>query len=157
MKRRGFTLVELMITIAVLMLVTVFVAPMTGGWSASARRLTVQGSLIEAFGHARGAAIRNAAAESGNTPVATVCLNNSVLTVIKGSASGCGTTAAEKIWQSKVSSGVQITQNDSPYQCTCFDNKAQLTTATCTSCGTDFTFTIATGTANDEKETVVID
>ena len=160
MNSRGFTLVEAMVTLAIMALVIAVTVPLTGGWVASANRLDAQGALTEAFGHARGAAIRNAMAASADSPVAKICLESGELKVLRGtavSAADCASGAGKLVWQKNVNADVDITQDGSPYQCSCFNNRGLLTTVDCSGCGTEFTFTIATGTADDEKETIVID
>ena len=86
MNSRGFTLVEAMVTLAIMALVIAVTVPLTGGWVASANRLDAQGALTEAFGHARGAAIRNAMAASADSPVAKICLESGELKVLQGTA-----------------------------------------------------------------------
>tara|TARA_Y100001001_G_scaffold164725_1_gene198339 strand:+ start:4791 stop:5273 length:483 start_codon:yes stop_codon:yes gene_type:complete len=159
-KQAGFTLVELMIILTIMAIVAVVSVPLTSGWVDSAERLEAQGALTEAFGHARGAAIRNAMGAAGQDAVARVCLANGALRVLRGTstaAADCATGAGVTVWQKNIDADVQITQDGTAYQCSCFDNRGLLTAAACGSCGTSFTFTLATGTADDEKETIVID
>ena len=160
MKPGGFTLVELMVTLVLLGMLVAVVAPMGGGWSKNAHRLMTQNALNEAVGRARGAALRNAMAATGDDPVAAVCVKDQeiyVLEGVTGTAPSCTTNAGNESWRQKINAGVSITQGGADYQCSCFNNHGLLTLSSCNTCSTSSTFVIATGAGANDTDTFVLD
>lgn len=69
---RGFTLVELMVTLAVAAVLLMVAAPFTLGWSDGQRQLRARAALAEATGAARAMALRNENGFAPGMPVACV-------------------------------------------------------------------------------------
>lgn len=72
---RGFTLVELMITIAVAALLALAAMPFTADWVDTARQMQARNLLREGAGHARALALRNPDARPGDEAVARLDLD----------------------------------------------------------------------------------
>lgn len=68
----GFTLIELMIGVAIMALLLLAAAPFTMDWVDSARQMRARSNLIEAVGQARALAMRNPEAVSSGVAVAAV-------------------------------------------------------------------------------------
>ena len=68
----GFTLIELMIGIAIMAMLLLAAAPFTKSWVDSTRQMRARSNLIEAVGHARSLAMRNPQARPAGEPIAAV-------------------------------------------------------------------------------------
>ncbi|BCL76545.1 hypothetical protein JHS3_22810 [Jeongeupia sp. HS-3] len=92
---RGFTLIELMITIAILALLLAVGVPFTQRWGQSARVQQVDSTLKQGFAHAKAVALRNpSGATTGNAAVLRLVDNE--LLVCEGAVT-CTTTNA--VWR----------------------------------------------------------
>jgi prepilin-type N-terminal cleavage/methylation domain-containing protein len=149
MKQRGFTLIEVMIVVAIFALIVLVAAPLSGGWIRESDLVTAEAQLTEAIGRAKAAALRNGRAATDENPVAAVCRSDSnLLTVIEGTAAAAPSCAptGNQIWQAQLSSHVTVEVDSSNLSCLCFSNKGQLTTAgACGSCSTSTNFTLNAG------------
>lgn len=153
MKKQGFTLIEVLIVIAIFALIVLVAAPLSGSWVRDANLLETEGQLTQAVGRAKAAALRNKVAATGDNPVSAVCLsNNNVLTVREGTAAGiaphCTTPAGDQLWQTQVNTNVTVKANGAALSCMCFTNKGLLTAqGNCAGCSTSTSFNLsASGT-----------
>lgn len=137
---RGYTLIEVLIVIAILAFVVLLAAPLSGTWVSDANIQETQGQLQEAVGKAKSIALRNQMMALGGAPVAAICISNAMaLTVRKGTAgvppSCVAPLAGEQVWQTQISTKVSIKQSSTVVSCICFDNKGLVTTNdTCSTC-----------------------
>lgn len=146
----GYTLIEVLIVIAILASLVLVAAPLTGSWLNASHLQESGGQLKEAVSRAKSIALRNAIAATGDTPVSAVCLNATRELSVRQSTIAtplnCPTAVGEKSWQAKVSEKIGIKQNSTVFICVCFDNKALVTTAgTCLACSGDTEFEISAG------------
>ncbi len=149
---RGFSLVELMIILAITALLATAAAPLTSGWVRDAELTEVRGSLTQAFGRAKAASLRNFRGAQSNAPVAAICLANNTVTVREGTstnAPSCSANTGTLVWQNPLDSNVTITSSGSAVSCLCFDNRGLLTNNACASCSTAGTLTLTAGSQND--------
>lgn len=149
MRMRGFTLIEVMIVIAIFSLIILVAAPLSGGWVRDADLLTTESQLTEAVGRAKAASLRNASAATGENPAAVVCRSNTnLLTVIEGTsavAPSCTPTGTQ-VWQAQMNSKVTVQVNSTAFNCLCFNNKgAVTTTAPCNACAASTSFSLDAG------------
>lgn len=154
MKRQlGFTLVELMIVIAVLAFLILATVPLTGAWVQSADVTEVHGDFTEAVGRAKAAAMRNSPAITGNNPVTAICISNTkVLSVLENNGANtpnCTANTGKKLWSTQLDTDVNFTSAGAAVSCMCFDNKGLLTTQACAGCLSVTNFTVASGSEND--------
>ena len=56
---RGFTLIELMVTLAILAMLLLMAAPLAADWVHGARTLQARGTLVQGFENAKALALRN--------------------------------------------------------------------------------------------------
>ena len=120
---RGFTLIELMVTLAILAMLLLMAAPLAADWVHGARTLQARGTLVQGFENAKALALRNPCADPNatGTPAAaaleakiegtTVTLN--VLALPQG-VSGCALLDARPNpqWTARLPDGVGLTLND---------------------------------------------
>ena len=64
---RGFTLIELMVTLAILAMLLLMAAPLAADWVHGARTLQARGTLVQGFAHAKALALRNPCADPNAT------------------------------------------------------------------------------------------
>src|SRR5690606_24323238 len=80
---RGFTLVELLVTVAVIAILAALALPATATWASGARQADARGELAEALGRARALAIRNPDGRAGRQAAALVRRRGDVLEVVR--------------------------------------------------------------------------
>jgi type IV pilus assembly protein PilA len=150
-RKKGFTLIEILITISLLALIILVAAPFSGSWVGDARVLETEGQLTQAMGKAKAAALRNRMGAINNNPVAIICKNNTNLVTvvegISGTAPNCSPLAGSQIWETQIHSTVTINVNNAAMSCLCLDNKGAVTTATaaCSACSTATQFSLGSG------------
>ena len=119
---RGFTLIELMVTLAILAMLLLMAAPLAADWVHGARTLQARGTLVQGFENAKALALRNPCADPNatGTPAAaaleakiegtTVTLN--VLALPQG-VSGCALLDGRPNpqWTARLPDGVGLTLN----------------------------------------------
>lgn len=157
-KQRGFTLIELMITLGLLAFLVLAAAPLTGEWMRGADVQRAEGDFTQAIGRAKASALRNYASSTESNPSAAVCLSGSkALTVLEGVAGtdlNCTGSIGSTLWNAQIDSHVSVKAGVNDFSCVCFDNKGSLTTAgNCASC---LTTTELTFSAGNQVETVTI-
>lgn len=74
LRTRGFTLIELVVTLAIMLLLLLMAVPLATDWTYSARTLQARGTLVEGFAQAKALALRNpcAAPNATGTHAATL-------------------------------------------------------------------------------------
>lgn len=119
---RGFTLIELMVTLAILAMLLLMAAPLAADWVHGARTLQARGTLVQGFENAKALALRNPCADPNatGTPAAaaleakiegtTVTLN---VLALPQSVSGCALLGARPNpqWTARLPDGVGLTLN----------------------------------------------
>ncbi|GHD67513.1 pilus assembly FimT family protein [Jeongeupia chitinilytica] len=104
----GFTLIELIITIAILALLLAVGVPFTQRWGQSARVQQVESTLKQGFAHAKAIALRNPnGVKDGTATAAVLTLTGDSFFVCEGAPSSCG--ASNAVWQASKSANTSIT------------------------------------------------
>lgn len=148
---RGFTLIELMIVIALFAIIAFVATPITGAWIADADLMRTEGELHQAVGRAKSIALRNPAGASSGEAAGIVCISDTnALSVKQGNVDGAPDCAAagDVMWSVQLDEDVAITTDgvgSSALSCMCFNSKGLLTDVGCSTCATDTTFTLAVG------------
>lgn len=112
---RGFTLVELMVTIAIMVFLLLVALPLTLGWVHSIQISKSKDLLLEGLGQARSFALRNpyhvqASASQLRPAVARLELDNDTLTVVVNCSadSHCASTGGQAVWSTDLSRGAGV-------------------------------------------------
>lgn len=103
---RGFTLVELMVTLVILVLLLMTAVPLTQSWINSASVMETKTLLQQAYGRTRGLALANPAGISDGSASAYLCVLNSKIYVQPISAATCGTGS---VWSGDIKASASIT------------------------------------------------
>lgn len=123
--RRGFTLIELMITIAVFALLLAIGAPMTKAWSDSAYQREAAGLLQQGLSRARASALRNEGGVLNPAAAAVLCRSGPTLTLLqldKGQSIDCTSTLG-KLWSATLPASATVQSAGSDMACVAFDNR----------------------------------
>jgi prepilin-type N-terminal cleavage/methylation domain-containing protein len=151
----GFTLVELLIALAITAIVLSKAVSFGIGWVQSATIADTQSSLTEAIARAKSIALMNDISVVDGSHVASVCVaDNNLVTLHKKTivdAVGC---RGEIVWQQLLSSDVVIRDGIERMSCMCFDNRAHRTLKNCSNCSVTNTVSINVG--NDYEVTGIL-
>lgn len=131
MRNSGFTLIEVLIVIAIFAMIILVGAPLTGAWVTDANRLETEGQLTQAMGRAKAAALRNYMAATGDTPVTAICLaDDNILTVLEGApgtpsptSPDCNSATGTQLWRAKLHPKIVVQLNSEAFSCVYFNNK----------------------------------
>lgn len=156
MNCRGYSLIELMITIAVLAFLAVVAMPMGSQWVKDSSLEETEGKIMQALGQAKASGLRNPAAKTGDALVAIVCIDTSTdkLWLMESTATveaNCDTTnTATKLWQTELHEDLTVTDaSNSNVTCLCTNNKGLLiNSGTCSACYTGNQLKLAAGSSN---------
>lgn len=155
-KTRGYTVIEVMIVIAILATLALSVSPLTGSWIQSSDLTETEAQLTQGIARAKSASIRNLRAASNGAPVAALCISGTkMMTILEGTSSdapNCATPTGTQLWQSQLDTDVNIVNKDSSsaVSCLCFDNRGVITTSGCSSCAATANFTLSTGYKSED-------
>ncbi|WP_286974290.1 type II secretion system protein [Pseudomonas sp.] len=126
-KTRGFTLVELMVTVTVMSVILLAAVPLTMGWSSSARQLETANLLKQGVSRAKATALRNPGGVGLESPAAALCLSNDTLSLVRqdkaGTFSCSPSNSSYSIWSAKVPEGVAVQVGGADFQCLAMDNR----------------------------------
>jgi len=148
---RGFSLVELMVVVAVMALLGLLSAPMTQGWSDSAQLRQAEGRIDQGLGMARALALRNRYGIVDGQPVALLCLSSANLLTVhaaedEDTPATCDSTSS---WQSQVPSRVSVLHDGSDFSCLGFDSHGDFASNSLPSgCSSDSSLLLSVGSEN---------
>lgn len=119
MRCGGFTLIELMLTLALAAILAMAALPMTIAWMDGVRQVQARGLLVDAVGRARALAVRNPDRLAQSQAVARVQLaNDGTLSVVRN-----GTGAV--LWSGSMPSSVQLEDSAAaPFSCVAYNSRA---------------------------------
>ena len=160
LRTRGFTLIELVVTLAIMALLLFMAVPLATDWTYSARTLQARGTLVEGFAQAKALALRNpcAAPNGTGTHAATLRATTdgekvtlSVLTQGDGSCTHL-TARPNPQWSASLPEGVTLTRNGTKLVTGAWDN-LNIDNRGLLSASSEFTLSRG-GTQNDETITL---
>ena len=141
----GFSLIEMMVVIAIVAILAVAGVALTSSWVKQAEITKTVTSLASAINLAKSTSIRNENGFTDNSTAAQICLNQNILSVYKPASSttaaSCSSTA---IYSFQIPSNVQIKDvSNTTLNCIAFGHLGdQKNTSPCT---TDQVLTITNG------------
>ncbi|MBM7062773.1 prepilin-type N-terminal cleavage/methylation domain-containing protein [Pseudomonas sp. UL073] len=149
MKRAGgFSLVELMITVALLGVLVMIAGPFTAAWSNSAQLRDAEGHLNQGLGRAKAHALRNRYGMIDSQPAALLCLGQDRRLSLHeaASASTPASCSSPQIWSAQMPERVSVQSNGTAFACLAFDAKGR--PAALSGCSTSQTFALTAGSDN---------
>ncbi|MBE1161863.1 pilus assembly FimT family protein [Dyella acidiphila] len=107
---RGLSLIELMVTLALLAFLVMVGLPLTSAWVQSAHQRDAAGMLTEGLGRAKALALRNPQGLTDQSlPVAVTCLSGRNLSVVAADASGADCSQSQQ-WGMQLPTDASIVQ-----------------------------------------------
>ncbi|MEY4589510.1 MAG: hypothetical protein RL497_1586 [Pseudomonadota bacterium] len=156
----GFTLVEVLIAVALIGTLAVVAVPLGASWTSSAESVNTKGVLSQAIGRAKASAMRNGNKISETNAAVAICLTSGNVEVREASgtvtSAHCTTGGGTATWSNKIGTGLTITSGGQALSCLCFSTKGQLITSStnCTACASSSSFVFSG--SGIENETVAI-
>ncbi|MFO1369884.1 MAG: prepilin-type N-terminal cleavage/methylation domain-containing protein [Marinagarivorans sp.] len=156
----GFTLVEILIAVALIATLAFAVVPLGTSWTTSAESVNTKGVLSQAISRAKSTALRNGNKISETNAVTAVCLSSGKVEVREASgtvtSAHCASNGGSATWSNKIGTTLTIKNNSQALSCMCFSSKGLLVTtpSNCTSCATSSTFEFSG--SGIENETIAI-
>ncbi|WP_428240330.1 pilus assembly FimT family protein [Gynuella sp.] len=105
----GFSLVELMIAIAIMSILMIMGAPLTRAWVANAHIAHAQNVLAEGYATARALSLKNPLGVKGDNEVASLTINGQLLSASYRDAYGTVNT----VWQGNIDTDVTLVLTES--------------------------------------------
>ncbi|SDW62282.1 MULTISPECIES: Tfp pilus assembly protein FimT/FimU [Pseudomonas] len=155
----GFTLVEVMISLAVMLILLMAAIPMTISWSNSAKQRDAAGLLQQGLSRAKALALRNPGAVGAGMPSAALCLSGGTLSVLRLARDvtfSCTPEADEDVqWSAVIPSAASITIGGEDFQCLALDNRGlPVTVSGCVETSTG-TFNVIVGSEDSLDVTLI--
>ncbi|MFC4728240.1 prepilin-type N-terminal cleavage/methylation domain-containing protein [Coralloluteibacterium thermophilus] len=134
--QRGFTLIELVVTLLIVALLALAALPFARAWTDGNRQLQMRSQLMEGIGHARALALRNPhglTTDAAGAPVEAARLAYDAgthgLRVVQRRADGTWPTGAEPpAWQSPPLAGdvsLRLAGHGGAFRCVAFDTRGR--------------------------------
>lgn len=156
----GFTIVELLIVLALIATLALATVPLGNTWTSSAESVNTRGVLTQAISRAKSTSMRNGnKITETNAPVA-VCLNPGAVEVREASgtvtSAHCNSGGGNVIWRGRIGTNLTIKVNNQVFSCLCISTKGLpiTTPSSCGSCSSSTTFEFS-GSGID-NETIAI-
>ncbi|QXI27862.1 pilus assembly FimT family protein [Pseudomonas vanderleydeniana] len=135
MRCRGFTLIELMITITLLGLILFVGVPLTQSWTNSSYQRDAAGLLKQGISRAKATALRNQGAVQDNAPAAVLCRSGQSLKLFSlntGQSIDC-TATSQPLWSTPIPAVAGIKVAGVDMACVAFSNRGlAVSGSTCT-------------------------
>lgn len=142
--QRGFSLIELMIVLALLGFLLMLAVPFTNTWSANAKLRDAENLLQQGVGRVKALAQRNALGISGSEKVAArLCLDRATAKLELYPADTCSGTTA---WSAQLPTVVSIKNGGTLFSCLAMSNRG-LPVVT-GNCNIKSEYTLSTGDEN---------
>ena len=122
----GFSLIELMVTLAIVAALAMLAIPFSASWMQSDRQLQARGLLTDGVGHARALSLRNPEGLAPGAPVACLRLAvGNVLEVARLAAGDACESGGAVVWRGQVHARIALAEpgTGTPFRCVAFDSR----------------------------------
>ena len=151
--QRGFSLIELMVTITILAILVTAGSAFTAQWSKQAELDKAVMSFKSAIDIAKSTALRNEYATAQTLPATQLCLdaNTHELTVRKATASASASCSTPIVFSAALSPSIEIehTVTESNFNCFALNSSAQVISEVTGNCKTHLNISIHNGGLNE--------
>lgn len=122
---RGFSLVELMVTLAIVAALAMLALPFGARWMDSDRQLQARGLLTEGVGQARALSLRNPLGLASGAPVACLRLAADSLLEVARLDTGEDCAGGTVVWNGRPHSAISLTEpaTGTLFRCVAFDSR----------------------------------
>ena len=150
----GFTLIELMITIAVLSIILFMGSSLTRSWIDRSQVNNAINSLKSSLTQAKTAAIRNTDNQAMTQPAVSVCVTDNEILIIRNKnndAANCSLTNTNNtlLKKSELAKNISIKQDNSSFNCIAFNSVGMVTQVIGTNCSTNSNFSFVVEKNNE--------
>lgn len=125
MRTKGFTLIELMITIAIFGILLFIGAPLTKAWSDSATQRDAAGMLKQGISRAKAMALRNPGAALDNAPAAVLCRSDQTLklfSIANAQSIACASNS-NILWTAQIPTSARVQAAGAEIACVAFSSR----------------------------------
>ena len=147
-RQLGVTLIELMITTAIMAAMSLVSMAFGTGWVTENRLIEAENQLVVAFDKAKSTALRNRYGKVGGSAASTVCLSNQIISVHEATSAAAASCATTAIWQADLHERISVSAGGTSLSCLCVTSKAELTATGCGSCATTTSLNLTMGNDN---------
>lgn len=126
-RARGYSLVELMLTLAVAGLLLVSAGQLTHGWIASARVHEALAVMSQGVSRAKAIALRNPGGVSGAAAAAILCVSGNTVRLFAATRSPQAAAHCQGsggLWTAQLHGSAQVVVNGAALSCLAFSNRA---------------------------------
>jgi|GEM_PF-1219132 len=140
-QQAGLSLVELMVTVAIVSILSLAGLSFTGGWVNSNRVLDGQAVLQHAYSRSKAMAIRNEFGMTESRSAAAICFVDNVLSLHSASNLSQAACSGTQVWSATLPNSISMQIPGSDFSCMCLSNKASVTNQVeagqdCSACAT---------------------
>lgn len=123
MRAKGFTLIELMITIAIFGILLAIGAPFTKAWSDSAKQREAAGVLKQGISRAKATALRNPEGARDDVAAAALCRSGQTLKLFKMATNVDCSSSATPLWTAQLPASVGVKVSGADVSCVAFNSR----------------------------------
>ncbi|TBV09059.1 prepilin-type N-terminal cleavage/methylation domain-containing protein [Phytopseudomonas dryadis] len=145
---RGFSLVELLVTLALLAFLLMLAVPFTNTWSDSARLRDAENLLHQGIGRAKALALRNHHGMTGTRTAASLCLDGQSqrLNLYQASSAAqqadCSGAYGSPVWSAQLPKAATVKSGANDFACLALDSRGLPTANGGCSTGNAYTLSI---------------
>lgn len=124
-RNSGFTLIELMVTIAIAGMLLFIGAPLSKAWTDSAHQRDAAGLLSQGISRAKATALRNPGGAQEEAPAAALCRSGQVLklfSIADTQSISCSATA-NILWTAQLPTSVALQAGGTDIACVAFNSR----------------------------------
>lgn len=151
----GFTLIELMVTLTIMVMIMMVALPLTQSWVNSSTVMETKALLQQAYGRTRGLALANQTGNTTGGAAAYMCVTNSKIYVQRANSDGslgtCGATGFSWVGDIKASATI-TTSEPATFVCMGMSNLGiPVSNGSSGACTTDKLLTVTKGGESNAK------